>query len=609
MRLPAPITTARLALAAFATPALAAAHPAAPAFQTPPPSFTERDSTRTHRHARLLQARFERLRVRTLPRTPDGDSQECDEVVGRLCLWDDDDDDWEPKEEAPEIVAARAELLASLDSLGALLPGDHWIFGQRIQYLVEAGDLGGAEARGRRCMLPESWRCDAYLGYVHHHQMEFGRAEDAFRRAMEAMPEEVRRDWLSPGLVLDRDLRRWLAGQPDSAGALDRLWTLADPLFVAEGNDRWTGHMSRRTYSMSRERARNPHGINWGDDFTEVVVRYGWPAGWERTWPRVGRSNSSVIWQDFRGAFRTFPASKVIHRDPAVGEPVVWSVPERHPRTTYLPPYLDSLGELDGQAGRFWRTGHVVVVAAWRAPDTVEDEDEVKGDADGSEAAGAPGEAVPVPLDTIAATVLSGLFVEQEGEIRGDARADTDPGSPVRLKTRVPWADWGTLSMEAWAPAARQAYRFRAGMGFRRLPPNLFAVSDLMFLEAGTEPGTLDEMVDVLRTTTEVRGGEGLGVAMEVYGLGFRREEMGMRAWVEKRNEGVLVRMGRWLRLTGPREVVSITWREAGPRNPEPLLRAFTIAVPREAGEYDVVVEVSVPGRSPLAVRRGFTVR
>ena len=547
----------------------------------------QHDSTRTHRHARLLQARFERLRVRALPRVPDADGQECAEVIGRLCIWGGDHDDWEPKEESAEIVAARSELLAGLDSLGALIPGDHWVFGQRVRYLVEAGRFAAAEAMGRRCTLPARWRCDAHLGFVHHNRTEFARAEQAFGRAIAAMPDELRREWTAPGFFLDRELRRWHAEQPDSAAALARLWMLADPLFLVEGNDRWTGHMSRWSYSMSAVRAGNPFEMSWGDDLTEVVVRYGWPDGWERTWPRVGQSDYRVIGRDLPGAFRTFPPREVLARDPAGGETVGWRIPEDHSRSAYRPPYLDSLGVLDAQAGRFWRPGHVVVVGAWTAPREVLAAREVE-----------------------AAPVLAGLFVEQNGEIRADERAIADPGQPVRLMTRVPWADWGTLSIEAWVPEARRAYRLRAGMGFRQLPAGRMAISDLVFLETGEEPANLEELAGVLRTSSEVRSGEALGVALEVYGLGTREQTVSFSTWVERRGDGLLRRIGRWLRLAGPREVVSVSWEEAAPRSPDALFRTFTIGMPElSPGEYDAVVEVSARGRPPLTARRTFSVR
>ena len=541
------------------------------------------DSVRSHRHARTLQTRFERLRLRNLPRIPGGDSHECDEIIGRLCVWDDGDDDWQPKEEPAAIVEGREDLLAGLDSLARIVPGDHWILGQRIRYLVESGRLSDAEAVARRCGLPGHWRCDAYLGYVLHHKTDVAQSEAAFRSAIAAMPADVREDWTSPGGVLGRDLRRWLSTQPDSAAALARLWTLADPLFLAEGNDRWTGHMSRWSYAMSAERAANPYDLNWGRDFTEVSVRYGWPIAWERTWPRVGQTRASVTGRDLPTAFRAFPPREVLARGPSGEEPVIWEEEDDHPRATYLPPYLDSLGELDAQVGRFWRGGHVMVLAAWR---------------------------VPPPGDSPPDSVLSGLFVEQGGALAADARTVTEPGSTVRLSARVPWADWGVVSLETWAPELRSAYRLRAGVGFPPLPLGIFALSDLVLLESGAEPSNLDEMTEVLLPGSEIDAGKTLGVALEVYGLGSLREVVQFSARVEERDDSFLRRMGRRLRLVGPPDEVSIEWREEGPDSPGPLFRTLQVGLSGlDPGEYTLVVEVSAPGRATLTATRRFTVR
>ena len=569
--------------------ALLAAQPVAGEQMAPPA-----DSVRSHRHARTLQTRFERLRLRNLPRIPGGDGHECDEIIGRLCVWDDGDEDWEPKEEPAAIVEGRVDLLAGLDSLAALVPGDHWILGQRIRYLVEAGRLEDAEAVTRRCGLPGRWRCNAYLGYVLHHQTDFVQSEAVFRRALAEMPADVREDWTSPVPVLGRELRRWVATQPDSATALARLWTLADPLFLAEGNDRWTGHMSRWSYAMSAERAANPYDLNWGKDFTEVSVRYGWPIAWERSWPRVGQTRSSVTGRDLPTAFRAFPPREVLDRGPPGEEPVIWEEQEDHPRASYLPPYLDSLGELDAQVGRFWRPGHVVVVAAWRAPDVAT--------ADAGHG--------PSGADSPPDPVLSGLFVEQGGALVAEVRTVVEPGGTVRLSARVPWADWGVLSLETWTPDLRSANRHRAGMGFPQLPHDLFALSDLVFLESGAEPSNVEELAGALRPGSEIDAGETLGVALEIYGLGSRREIVQFSARVEGSGEGFLRRMGRRLGLVGPPDQVSIEWLEEGPENPEPLFKMLQVDLSGlDPGEYALVVEVTVEGRPVLKAQRSFTVR
>ena len=550
------------------------------------------DSSAARSRARSLQSRFERHELRHLPRTLGGGTPECDEIIGRFCIWDEGDSDWTPKEEAEEIVTARNELLDNLEAVAREIPGDHWVFGQRIRYLFEAGRNAQAKSLARRCALPDRWRCDAYLGYVLHRHEDIPGAEQALRSALEAMPAEMRAEWTDPDPVLDIDLRRWLSDQADSAGAVDRLWTLADPLFLAPGNDRWTAHHSRWVYAMSSEDARNPFRIRWGDDLTELVVRYGWATGWERSWPRGGlNSSSTVVSRGDPESLRAFPPRAVLERDPSGLEPVAWEIVEGHARSVHWPPYLDSLGALESQVGRFWRWDGVVVLGAWTAPPPRTAEEPAGG------------------ADTPVARVRTGLFVEQNGLLQVDVRAEVDPGSAVRLSGRAPWADWGVVSLEAWVPKARRAYRLRLGMGFREVPPDLFTLSDLMLLEPGAEPGGLDDLVGVLRPSTVATGDEALGLAFEVYGLRSQSESVGFKAWVEQHDEGFFRRLGRWLGL-GRKEKVTVSWQESGPDRPGPLFRTFSIRLPDlDPGAYDVVIEVSAAGRSPLRTRRGFTVR
>lgn len=544
------------------------------------------DSSEAHDRARSLQTRFERRRLRELPRTLSGGRNECDEIIGRLCVWDDRDENWQMRDEPEAIGEARAELLADLASLARRIPGDRWIFGQRVRYLVEAKWFDEAEALARRCGLPGVWRCDAYLGYVLHHMEEVVAAQGAFDAALAAMPDQTRGEWTDPEPVLDNQLLDWLREQPDSAAAAARLWMLADPLFLTSGNDRWTAHLARWVYAMSSEGARNPHQMMWGRDLAEAAVRYGWPVAWERSWPSVGQQSFRVTGRDQPASFRTFPPRGVL--GPLGEDAVAWEIPEGHTRSVHLPPFLDTLAPLDGQVGRFWRPDGVVIAAAWTPPD-------------------------PLTVDSALAgpqLVHSGLFVEQDGNIEMDVRTDIGSEATIRLRGRAPWAEWGIVSFEGWVPGIRRAFRLRTGVGLRRVPPDVLSISDLVLVEGTAEPASFAEMLTTMRGSTEMGADESVGVALEVYGLGYRSEVVGFNAWVERRGEGILTRAVRWLGIGGPKEEVAVAWEEPGPDRPRPHFRAFRIRLPQlDSGEYDVVVEVAVAGRAPLAGRRSFTIR
>src|SRR5204862_3417383 len=98
------------------------------------------DSQHILRSARSAQAEFESLRRHNLPREPGHGGADCDERVGRFCYWYDDDGETRPPPppppEAAAITRARDRLLTTLDSAALALPGDAWIAGQRVRYLL-----------------------------------------------------------------------------------------------------------------------------------------------------------------------------------------------------------------------------------------------------------------------------------------------------------------------------------------------------------------------------------------------------------------------------------------------------------------------------------------
>ncbi len=494
-------------------------------------------------------------------------------------MWDDRDDDRALPPEPDPIVRARDALLVSLDSLGALLPGDAWALGQRVRYRVEAGRLDEAAATASACGLVDRWRCDALLGLVEHVRGDARAAEVAFRRALAAMPGETRARWLDLDPLLDGDLGRWLEESADSLAAVRRIWTLADPLFLAPGNDRWTGHLSRWAHATSSEGAWSPHQMRWGGDLEEAVVRYGWPVAWERAWPRGGESSGAVVGRDAPGARRFLPPAEALAAPRPDAAPWTWAEPRGHARTAYLPPYLDSLGALDAQWGRFWREGGVAIVAGWTAP-----------------AYGLP--------------VRSGLFVERGGALALDVRSRAPPGTPVRLSGLAPWSESAVVSLETWAPGDRKARRLRATLSARPLVAGLLSISDLVLIEGRADPVDLAGVARAIRPTSDVDGDEALAVAFEIYGLAPGSGPIGFQAWVERRDEGLLARPLRWLRLRGPKEEAVVRWEEGAPAAAGPWLKTFRIGLPAlEAGLHDAVVQVAAPGRAPLRGRAAFRVR
>ncbi|MDX1646518.1 MAG: hypothetical protein R3304_05190, partial [Longimicrobiales bacterium] len=341
------------------------------------------DSSDVASVARGAQASFERIRVRHLPRTYGSFGGSCDEVVGRICVTF-GEGEWYPGPEASEIVDARRALIAELDSLQTLVPRDSWILGQRVWYRAEAGAWETALATARECG-PEggrSWWCLALEGFALHGLGRYGRSQAAFDEALSGMDRDRARRWSIPrwpveGRVRDvLDEAREGEGREDAGVAeptdrvhalVERLWTLADPLYLVEGNDRRTAHLARWVASEIRSEARNPFRLRWGDDLTELTVRHGWQKGWERIPARSPSYRDQVIGHDHPLGRDYMPSAEALLA-PATAEPEAMVPRLRRPRSLYAPEYAPVLLPMDGQLAVFPRGETMVVVSSHFLP-------------------------------------------------------------------------------------------------------------------------------------------------------------------------------------------------------------------------------------------------
>src|SRR4051812_20647847 len=118
------------------------------------------DSVRDARRARDAQAGFERMRRFNLP-WEGSSGDRCQVRLGRYCWWYDETTPTLPPENET-IGTRRAELIAQLDALAALHPGDDWLAGMRVHYRVDARRLASADSVARDCRAT-GWWCAALL--------------------------------------------------------------------------------------------------------------------------------------------------------------------------------------------------------------------------------------------------------------------------------------------------------------------------------------------------------------------------------------------------------------------------------------------------------------
>lgn len=556
------------------------------------------DSTEVRDRARSAQARFERYRRLHVPSTWGSWGGQCDEVIGRMCVRH-GEGDWEPVPEAPEIHKAREELLVELQEAAKRIPGDTWITGQRIFYFGEVGRWPDAVRVADACRGGEDGWCDALRGLAYHGAQRFSDAERAFEAALSAMRPERAGRWRDPSVLLvDRgDVIRATEGSLPADRLVARTWQLADPLFLKPGNDRLTEHFARRTVSDIRSGSRSAYGMSWGADLEELLVRYGWEVGWERTRAGPGESRSTgIVGHHHPESLTYMPTPDAIARPATAGEGA-WDLSPDRPRSAYAPLYAPVMTPADVQIARFWRGDSVLVVAAYRmtAP---EDEN-------------GPGAPLLRRLDSDVPPdqpVQAGLFLLPEvgGGIQG---ATTTAGPVGRLSLQVPAGAY-LASVESLIPELGRASRARLGLVADTLPPDVPALSDALLLDASRAmPETLMAAVGQALPGTAILPGQPLGVAWEVTGLGFEAVNMAYRLIVEKQDRGLLQKVGALVGLFGGGPEVQLSWSEQGGGGARRQFRVTDVDITSlDPGRYRLTLELELPGRSTMAVQRVLTV-
>jgi tetratricopeptide (TPR) repeat protein len=573
---------------------------------TPDTVMLGADSSDLLGRARSAQSRYERRRIRHLPLTTVSFAGACDERIGRFCSWY-DEGDWYPEPEAPEIEVLRSALLTVLDSAQGRLPGDGWLLGQRVWYHSEAGRWNEALAVAQQCRAVDPWWCEALEGLALHGLQRYVEAEDAFQRSLLLMDPERAQEWRIPVREVDRDARRILDRLPDASNdsidsALARLWMLSDPLYLVDGNDRKTEHYARWTVSTLKETARNPFHVRWGSDIEQLTVRFGWEIAWQRSINRgsllaadnvIGRKHPER--RDYMPSGAAFAAPGQAKHDELLPD-------KKRPRSLYAPAYAPQLLPMEGQLAVFPRGDRMVVVGTHFLPeDTTVHAEHVHE--------------IPWLEPGLQEDMRdrAGLFL-----VSSNPAAD---GPTVRAKRSAGPIE-GVLTLEApvgsyvvasevWSPSRRRAGRYREGLERRRVPEDIAALSDLLMLSPTREaPELLEAAIPLSLLRTEIQQGETFAIGWEVSGLGFRPETLAFEVAVDRVDRSLISRVGRFLRLSGEAQHVSLAWEEPGPLQPGPMFHYLDVDLGElDPGHYRVRITLKTAGRSEVVSQLEFTVR
>lgn len=574
--------------------------------QLPPPEqrvergSQYRDADEVRDAARAAQSLFERRRTPLLPIAWSSTPGPCDEHVGRFCTWY-SEGEWHPVPEDERIVEMRRELIEDLDALQTFAPDDEWILGQRVWYRSEGGDWAAALSVARACGRVDRWWCAALEGFSLHGAGDAPAAERAFDRAFAEMPEEAAREWRLPGWAVEsgvRDLIDDVADDPTAeAMLLERMWQLADPLYLAPGNDRRTSHYSRWVVSELRDRARNPFRIGWSEDLTQLTVRHGWEMGWERTPSRIITEPDNVTGHKHPEGRDFMPSRKVLE-SPLAAEAADFRADLRRPRSLYAPAYAPVLLPMSSQIAVFPRGETMVIVASHVLPEDTTFHAEHDHPRPWME-----GGAGVDQIGLFALSLANGAVSAPVGVVERGRH-----GGALRLE--VPAGDY-VVSAESWSPEQRRAGRRRVPAARRPAPEDIATLSDILLLAPGDDdPPLLEAAMDRILPEVVLAPGQPFAIGWEVVGLGFREEMLDFELSVERQDRGFFGKVGGFLGLSDRPRPLSLSWEEAGPREPGHRFHYLDLDVSlMEEGRYRLTLVLATEGRSDATSVLDFEVR
>ena len=535
------------------------------------------DSVAVLKSARRAQATFEATRRASLPESPGGWSDICGQRIGRICYWYEDggDNDSAPPE-PKRIREARARLLAALEDAGAALPGDEWILGQRVRYLLEDNQPGPAARVAEQCQAA-AWWCEALAGLVRHVTGDFAAADSTFAAALADMPPADRCRWGDLSPLLEGELaERYRRLDCDGRAAFEaRWWWLAQPLYSLAGNDRRTEHFARVVMARIQEGRRTPFGY-WADDFRDVLLRYGWPTWWTRdppTSPLIG-SEPRITGHDPSPAFHFTPGARALD-DPTGAKPDEWSLDAPQARERYAPPYAATFTYLEHQEAVFRRGDSCLVVAA---PDLSDD----------------------TLFARRAVRVALALAADEHAIVT--ARDSGLAAAPRAVVAAAPCRPF-VLSLEAVAPRERHVARARYGVTPPRRTFLHPAISDLLLFDAPPDslPATLEAVLPRAYGSTRVAPDRKLGVFWELYGVDPAGGAVAVSLALARQGTGWLRRA---LGLGGRSRDVRLEWQDVT-QDSSVAPRALAVDLAGLApGRYLIELDVTPPDGRTLAARR-----
>ncbi len=505
--------------------------------QTRPLDISRADSGQILRSAKSAQIHFESRRRFLAPSFNAGSKGTC-QTIGRFCRRASGVPFALIPEEPGGTTRARAELLAILKTAAAKIPGDGWIAGQRIRYLIEQGEDSSAREAAASCAA-ERWWCDALAGLVEHSSSRFVAAEQSFARALREMPEAKRCEWSNLSELLDGDALRAYEklGCGEREVANRRIWWLADPLFSTPGNERRTEHFARHVWAEIDRGGTNGFGMSWAPDMKEMIVRFGWAEKWTQR-PPSGFSDGSQAYvaHEREPDFHFLPSIRFDAPLPAFSD-TAWKLEEENPHEGYSPRYAAAFLSIEPQIARFSRGDSTLLVAAFDvAADTTWKYVAVR------------------PALIVAADDTTRFLI---------ARFDSTPRRSALWLT-APSRE-ALVGVELMSLDGKIEGRWRAAFQPLAADTARRGISDLLLFDATDSlASAIEGAIESANGNNLIRQNRKLGVYWETYGEGASDSAQTVSLMLTPLAPGVVTRVLRALGVGKRLSPVDVRWRSAG---------------------------------------------
>jgi hypothetical protein len=512
--------------------------------------------------ARALQDAFERNHRLGLRFYNGGADASCEVPLGRICYWN-NNGDVPPPQERTDAKVEREQLLELLGRAQATDPKDDWVSGMRVRYAIEA-EYPDTALRAARACAGTAWWCAALEGLALHHANQHTAAATAFERALSAMPEAQRCSWTDLSVWLDPMMHATYRAKPCANRAADnqRIFRLAQPLWLLEANDIVNELYARRTMSRIHSLGRIPYDIQWGDDLLESQVRYGWPTAWSVQNGGVADPRPpQVIGHEPTPSYDFMPLVEAI-RNPLEARADDWDPRRKQARMRYAPRYAVGFGGLPNQIARFRRGDTTVVAGGYRLVRELE--------------MGRAPYTAALTLDAF------------NGRAPVQTRKDSTTANGALLASIS-----GPMlaSLEVIAPGSKRVARVR--LPVQPLPPDA-RLSDYLLLQRGDPSLTpsLERNAEQAYGSTEISGGTQIGIYWEMYRQASPAAPLQVQLRATRLGASFMQRLGSSIGLSKTLTPISITYNDNGRPDAAPG-RSLSINFPNvPAGDYQLTLAV-----------------